>query len=948
MSIFKTLELLEKSQKEALTKSRKDDLDALGAHAEWASKTLQHNGQVHGPHLNWLANNVRKNPNAITPEVKTKIEHFASMYHLPKVRLAKLSGHTLESGIQELSSAEAKSIAEQKTSLVTKKGNQLTSNKSGRGWWNLGVAGCPEEGAAGKHCGNTPSLKIEGRGHERVISLRSDAHGDKMNQHLTAVLNDGYITELKGRANTKPKPEYHNEILDLLEHPSVKGFVGGGYAAHSNFEEEDIKDPIVRSRLDSILAKKPNLFTPDVSDLHESIRKDPFLSLSVTKKGTNKELSLEEQKAFLTGGLNKFGINFLSSGKIHPEIQKEFLNHPSDSIRVLIARNPNTDSGTLKHLANDESGLVRNRVATHPNSDSETLNRLAVDKETGVRLNLALNPEIDLGVQQKLLYDPDVSVIERLAGNPNLDQSLMPFLLKKDNLAIRENLASNPRIDDQSIKHLIGRLNEKDTSVSDARETVRLSMNPSVDKESQLLILKKHPQLSIFLASNPSIHPDVQRGIVNNKNFHESVVLSKNPSLDPSLQSDLFNLNHPDISKGLAKNPSLTPENQQLILEKNPGSATDLARNPNLDQRLYDYFANHKDKNVRNIFSMNPGAPDTFVDRHEKELMDFLINDAVNQDEAWNVAETISKIRENRLKKKLKDPNTDELVLRKYEHSHNESVSAAAKEGLKRKNPLKKSQYADLHLGVLGSGSSTFEPSNELEWEKLENEKLNPEQLNKLIQNNNPKVLAFLLLRKDLNLENLLSILNNEKEIQDVTEEQKNTIYDKVIKKIKEIGTDSDYVLSKMSSNGLVRLANSKFATPEALDKISVFGNLSIDQIKKLMNTKVFHPNHAINLIKGHNDDLKSYIAIKTILKNPLHSDGLIRHIFSSSDYSKVQNDILKNKNINIPKDLILTSSNHDDVEVAKSAHDRPEMLEIKLAKSLENIKYLVEELNKC
>lgn len=135
----------------------------------------------------------------------------------------------------------------------------------GSQWVNLDRSSCSREGDAMGHCGNTASNQR----YERVLSYRTpvtkDGHPTKdittrfWRPRLTFILDtrDGYLGEMKGRANNKPKEELHPYIVELLKQDFIKGIRGGGYKPEANFEMDDL-DEQTREALVNI---KPSLGT---------------------------------------------------------------------------------------------------------------------------------------------------------------------------------------------------------------------------------------------------------------------------------------------------------------------------------------------------------------------------------------------------------------------------------------------------------------------------------------------------------------------------------------------------------------------------------------------------------------------------------------------------------------------------------------------------------------
>ncbi len=75
-------------------------------------------------------------------------------------------------------------------------------------WINLGDSDCPEEAEAMGHCG---------RAYDRKASLYS-LRDKNRKSHITIEFNadSGVVRQIKGKANSKPKKEYHEYIVDFL------------------------------------------------------------------------------------------------------------------------------------------------------------------------------------------------------------------------------------------------------------------------------------------------------------------------------------------------------------------------------------------------------------------------------------------------------------------------------------------------------------------------------------------------------------------------------------------------------------------------------------------------------------------------------------------------------------------------------------------------------------
>lgn len=126
-------------------------------------------------------------------------------------------------------------------------------------WVNKGTNDCSEESKRMGHCGRTNSSNT-------IWSLRSNKKlkdGYYINtSHVTAAIgnNDGYVWQMKGQKNSKPKKEYHKYILPLFSLTGeddylIKGF-GREYNTRNDFQIGDLDV----SEIKELYQKRPDLF----------------------------------------------------------------------------------------------------------------------------------------------------------------------------------------------------------------------------------------------------------------------------------------------------------------------------------------------------------------------------------------------------------------------------------------------------------------------------------------------------------------------------------------------------------------------------------------------------------------------------------------------------------------------------------------------------------------
>lgn len=124
-----------------------------------------------------------------------------------------------------------------KAPVPVKQGDkEIIKCNDGTSWWFIDRAYCSEEGRSGKHCGNVMGQEDTS---QRILSLRTANH----NVILTFILLDnGYLGEMKAKANLKPSEKYHPNIMQLLLNPMIKGIKGAGHAPYMNFSIFDLSE----------------------------------------------------------------------------------------------------------------------------------------------------------------------------------------------------------------------------------------------------------------------------------------------------------------------------------------------------------------------------------------------------------------------------------------------------------------------------------------------------------------------------------------------------------------------------------------------------------------------------------------------------------------------------------------------------------------------------------
>lgn len=175
-------------------------------------------------------------------------------------------------------------------------------------WYDLQRPSCSAEGAAMRHCGNSPRSNTE----DTILSLRST--GDKdgkryVEPHLTFTMDsDNYLQERKARGNSRPPAQYHPMIVDLLllkgedtsfrdgyaGHPGewfVEGLGDGHWQQEDDFQVADLNE----EQKERLLTQRPELgdafgyatYAPEVDwDVFRSkLRRNWLMSIYPTDNG---------------------------------------------------------------------------------------------------------------------------------------------------------------------------------------------------------------------------------------------------------------------------------------------------------------------------------------------------------------------------------------------------------------------------------------------------------------------------------------------------------------------------------------------------------------------------------------------------------------------------------------------------------------------------------------
>jgi hypothetical protein len=508
--IVKNFELPQKSKKYILQMMGPKPEQHHHKFLNWVLKALPNkNWQT------WAARHYKNKPEDFTPEVKQELEHFGGSTHIPEVAKVRFDKqHDLHTGIKMFQQAydQYNNRIKNNKNLV-KLSKEITKiiegAKPNRHWFDLGVGACEDEGKAMGHCGNVPS-RVEG---DKLLSLRTK-HKIK-NQiyhepHLTFVVNNGFLGEMKGRGNTKPSKEYHQDIANLLKNPNIKGVIGGGHSSKNNFEFNDLSPELQRE----VKEANPDLITSvDGDDLDKIISK--------------KDTFPEKHRNIL--------IDAIENPNLDPKHHEKLVNDDECFVREAIAQNPNLDPRHHEKLVNDKNPKVRYAIAKNPVLDPKHHEKLVNDKSLDIRILIAENPKLDPKHHEKLVNEEHPQVIYAIAKNPNLDQKYHEKFVNHENCFFRSAIAQNLNLAPKYVEKLL----------NDDYSSVRYAM-----------------------AKNPKLDPKHQEKLINDENLVVRKAIAQNPSLDPKFYEKLANHEDLAVREALAENPSYIKYKYKKVQQK--------------------------------------------------------------------------------------------------------------------------------------------------------------------------------------------------------------------------------------------------------------------------------------------------------------------------------------------------------------------------------------------
>ena len=638
--------MLKKSKADA--KNMLKDMPGAKDVIDWTYKTMPNDNWAM-----WHIRNVKNNPTLHNDKTKTDLEHFAGMAKvhpaIEKIRFDKSHDH--ENGINQLKEAEKSALAS--PTYVNKKGNKILDLGNGMAWWNLGVGSCKEEGAAMGHCGNEAAVQHG----DEVLSLRKEIGGGKHEPQLTFIKNNGWLGEMKGRANQKPSKKYHNAIASLLLHPEIKHIAGGGYAAEKNFEFHDL-DPELRQK---VLAAKPHIdplssenpeeltkISNDIDsgkivqppgDLHQLIDFKRNLYQHALRRG--------QKPQDLAMKILKPGFGSGNLGDLFDDAGVEDTNHAAYRI---LKKTPER----LMELAKEGHNDAKSLALTHPDFGKAHLDALIDSNEPGQRLpygvgqHPAFGPDHLVKINQKKPTDFRYLLSDVARDKPEFLSKEHIDQILKDNPQAGSSILNQKNL---TTKHLHDIYEAEKDFIGPSIE--KLVSHPSADRALTEKFIHGNPMFSVdAIAHSPHATDEDVRNILpklfREGHYRDASRILEKKGVDPEFLHNLIDQHskddihnedglvtyssgmpqsHKDLIKRLQPemvfgNKKATPESLIHGIKNNYTGAEDAIRNPNSNA---DVLKAYLDKvkgngigflNAPEDFWKHPAVDDKFLREH--------------------------------------------------------------------------------------------------------------------------------------------------------------------------------------------------------------------------------------------------------------------------------------------------------------------------------------------
>ncbi|MGL5698382.1 MAG: AAA family ATPase [Kluyvera sp.] len=265
----------------------------------------------------------------------------------------------------------------------------------------------------------------------------------------------------------------------------------------------------------------------------------------------------------------------------------------NDVLLELVAK-PHCKADLLSCLMAQKNTVLQRSVLRHANCPVDICNEHLHHSQAVFRAALALNPSLNKEQQQVLVADKNKTVRIALAQNMALEEEIITTLKRDSDLSVVTALEETRRTANaethskpEEKNHEVDLLTQiKQGSV---QKLLSLASRQYLPEQAQNYIATHitNEAVLVTLASNPTLHDQVQYILASEGSPDVRTALAVNPALSSELQKYLFDVGQTETKRALMSNIALSEEVQLIALEcADYDIDYVLLRNPNISEDI--------------------------------------------------------------------------------------------------------------------------------------------------------------------------------------------------------------------------------------------------------------------------------------------------------------------------------------------------------------------------
>jgi len=301
-------------------------------------------------------------------------------------------------------------------------GDVVMTFPDGYYWIKLNSSKCDDEAEAMGHCGT-------GSSGGNLYSLRKD----KKPVVTVDVLN-GVVRQMRGKANTKPKKEYHKYMTDFVLSDIVKNFEYDRYKPENNFYITDLEE----KDIDKIISQKPSLMKDQELDKINTRQTEELLKTTPEIFPINDIVSGDLSEENIENELKNIfiGKSELNQSTIR-EVLKKFVKSGEYFSKILVEKI-------------EENNLIFEILKSNIDSNYN-------DSKSFIKLIKEYLPELKDHIKELFLKNKEVINLYIISKDSKsilkyLDIICLKSIFDKEGLIKALNILENPKVKEITIK----------------------------------------------------------------------------------------------------------------------------------------------------------------------------------------------------------------------------------------------------------------------------------------------------------------------------------------------------------------------------------------------------------------------------------------------------------------------------------------------------------------